>query len=447
MKNMVIKNFVLICAAFAVCVSASAQEAKKIPTEIPAVEFTERGGVPNFYAKLKAGKAVKVGYFGGSITSQPGWRVHSLNYFKEKFPNADISEINAAIGGTGSDLGAFRLQRDVLSKKPDLVFVEFAVNDGGVKAEAIVPQMEGIVRQIWKADASTDICFVYTMTFRDLERLQQGRAMPSSAVMEYISEYYKIPSINMALEVVKLEKEGKLVMRTDEAPVERPSGTELDALSAIPLTADGKIPFSKDGVHPFPNTGHVVYMVSVKKAFDKMFANAAKPAPHKLAAPIDADNYENVKSVPIESPHVKLGGTWQKLSYTTHPAKQFENRTDALYRLEPSATMEFKFKGRKLAIYDLLGAGCGEIEVELDGVKTKEVRMDGYCNYYRLALLKIGGELEDKVHTVKITVLDTKLDKREILFERNRDDYDKRPTAFERTDFYPALIYIVGEML
>lgn len=37
------------------------------------------------------GHAVKVAYLGGSITKQEGWRVHSLNWFKERFPNASCN--------------------------------------------------------------------------------------------------------------------------------------------------------------------------------------------------------------------------------------------------------------------------------------------------------------------------------------------------------------------
>ena len=78
--------------------------------------------------------------------------------------SATISEINAAIGGTGSDLGVFRFKQDVLVQKPDLVFIEFAVNDGGATPEQIFRCMEGIVRQTWSALPECDICFVYTLT-------------------------------------------------------------------------------------------------------------------------------------------------------------------------------------------------------------------------------------------------------------------------------------------
>ena len=110
--------------------------------------YAIRGGLPNFYRKLHDGKDVRIAYFGGSITAQNGWRVQSLDYFRKLFQNAEISQINAAIGGTGSDLGVFRLDADVLAHKPDLVFVEFAVNDAGARPLNIRRSMEGIVRQI-----------------------------------------------------------------------------------------------------------------------------------------------------------------------------------------------------------------------------------------------------------------------------------------------------------
>src|SRR5260221_612405 len=90
-----------------------------------------RTGLPNFFAKVHAGKPVTVAYFGGSITAANGWRPKTFAWLHERYPKVAFTEVNAAIGGTGSDLGAFRLGHDVLSHKPDLVFVEFAVNDGG----------------------------------------------------------------------------------------------------------------------------------------------------------------------------------------------------------------------------------------------------------------------------------------------------------------------------
>ena len=57
------------------------------------------------------------------------------------------------------ELGACRLQEDVLRQNPDLVSLEFRVNGGGGFEGK---SMEGIVRQIWRNNRTTDICFVYT---------------------------------------------------------------------------------------------------------------------------------------------------------------------------------------------------------------------------------------------------------------------------------------------
>ncbi|OGV84440.1 MAG: hypothetical protein A3K19_32615 [Lentisphaerae bacterium RIFOXYB12_FULL_65_16] len=96
-----------------------------------AEEFRPRDGLPNFFAKLQAGGPVRVAYLGGSITAAHGWRPKTLAWFKAQYPAAAISEINAAISGTGSDYGACRLRGDVLAQSPDLVFLECRVNGGG----------------------------------------------------------------------------------------------------------------------------------------------------------------------------------------------------------------------------------------------------------------------------------------------------------------------------
>jgi hypothetical protein len=65
----------------------------------------------------------------------------------------------AAIGGTGSYFWAYRLKNHLLNYEPDLVFVEFAVNDHSKTSQQVKESVEGIVRQIWKANRKTDICF------------------------------------------------------------------------------------------------------------------------------------------------------------------------------------------------------------------------------------------------------------------------------------------------
>src|SRR5207249_5772087 len=59
---------------------------------VHAVECRERSGLPNVLSKLKAGADGRIAYFGGSITAQNGWRPKTLNWFRQHFPKALVSE-------------------------------------------------------------------------------------------------------------------------------------------------------------------------------------------------------------------------------------------------------------------------------------------------------------------------------------------------------------------
>ena len=179
---------------------------------VAAQECRPRNGVPNFLAKVRLPRAdVRVAFLGGSITEQPGWRPKTSAYFKQIYPEPRFSEINAAIGGTGSELGVYRLRHDVLDFKPDLLFIEFATNDGGTPPLRIQRCMEGIVRQTWKALPKCDICFVYTLVESAAGPMLDAKFQPAASAMEAVADEYGIPSIHMAMEVARLAKEGKLI--------------------------------------------------------------------------------------------------------------------------------------------------------------------------------------------------------------------------------------------
>ena len=275
-------------------------------------ELSVRNGLPNFCRKLRAGEPVRIAYFGGSITAQEGWRPQSLEYFRSLSPTGKVEQIHAAIGGTGSELGAFRLEQDVLRHKPDLVFVEFAVNDAGTSPYRIRQSMEGIVRHIWKVLPETDICFVYTVTASNIPDLLAGRAKRSTSTMEEIADYYNIPSVSFEPEIARLVKAGKLVMQSSDQGLTRVSGDALNLDSDIAVDKDGKIPFSKDGVHPYLNTGHVLYTGVLKRAFPKI-AEAGKPGPHApLPAPMVKNNFENAVMLPLDRKEVTFSGPVEK---------------------------------------------------------------------------------------------------------------------------------------
>ncbi|WP_372898177.1 GDSL-type esterase/lipase family protein, partial [Stieleria sp.] len=368
-------------------------------------------------------------YLGGSITAAPGWRVQSREWLQEQYPDATVNEIHAAIGGTGSDLGVFRLQRDALQHDPDLLFVEFAVNDGGAAPERIHQAMEGIVRQTWAANPETDICFVYTLTQAMLSDLQSGKMPRAASAMEDLADHYSIPSIHFGVEVARMESAGKLVFK---AP--KPKD-----IAAEPMV------FSTDGVHPHVETGHRLYTEAIARCWPKFAAASDAPQPHPLPTPLRDDNWERAKMVAIE-PEM-LTGNWTKLPADHALAKRFQRNMPELYQAEePGATLTFTFEGTNAGIFDLVGPDGGQLRVRLDGDEVTRNRIDGYCTYHRMATLRIGSELSPGRHSVTIELTPQQLDKREILFERNRSDFDGKPDKYKNHTWYASSLMLIGDL-
>jgi len=426
-----VANVLVMCAAIGMSV-ATAGELELAPAQ----ECRPRAGLPNFLAKANtAGADVKIAYFGGSITAQNGWRPKTLAHFQKAYPNAKFSEINAAIGGTGSDLGVFRVKQDVLDKKPDLVFIEFAVNDGGASPEQIYRCMEGIVRQTWKALPECDICFVYTITEQLVPPLLDGKFQRSASAMEKIADTYGIPTIHMALEVAKLAKDGKLLWKAPLLKTE----DEKKALG-------DKVVFAPDSVHPHPDTGHELYLQAIVRSWPSITEVSKTPGAHTLPAPFIATNYEQAKLVPITEAALSKGFAFLDPATDKFGAR-WSARLPALHKATQSGeTITFKFKGTRCSIYDLVGPDCGQVTLTLDDKPARIIpRFDQYCTYHRLASMVIGSDLADEVHTVKIEIHPEQPDKATIL-AKNKEKMDK-PERFNGTAIYPGAILLVGEMV
>jgi lysophospholipase L1-like esterase len=90
-----------------------------------------------FDRRAVAGERLNVAFFGASLTwgansSDPqkaSYRAQIAKKLNSQYPEARFTFFDGAIGGTGSDLGVFRLQRDCLAYNPDLVFLDFTAND------------------------------------------------------------------------------------------------------------------------------------------------------------------------------------------------------------------------------------------------------------------------------------------------------------------------------
>ena len=414
---------------------------------VKAQEVRAREGVGNFLTKLKAGKTVTVAYLGGSITAMNGWRNMTTKWLQAANTNATVKEVHASIGGTGSDLGAFRVGHDALRHKPDLLFVEFATNDSGRKPEDIWRSMEGIVRRTWKQDSQTDIVFVYTITIAMTNDYLNGMCNRSASAMEQLADHYGIPSICFGPLVTKYLAANKLVMSAKQYE-NAVSKDDLDREKKIKelIANDPRILFARDGVHP-SEKGHQLYLISVANGFREMWHAPAVNHARHLAKPFIEDNLEAAKMVPVR-PEM-LYGSWRKLAENDSKMKSFSNRTgDIWYAREPGDTLTFKFKGKCCKIYDLLGPDGGQLWITVDGVRTKRPvpRFDSYCTSHRIATLGIY-DGKDGVHEVQIEVDKNEPSRQSVAFRLQNPDSELSSPKYRGTKFWPSQILLIGDLV
>ena len=418
--------------------------------QVKAEEVHARDGVGNFLKKIRDGKEeIVVAYLGGSITAMNGWRNLTTDWLRKTYPNVKFKEVHAAIGGTGSNLGVFRLGHDALQYKPDLLFVEFATNDGGAQPEAIWRSMEGIVRQTWRKNATTDIIFTYTITHSMMGDYGKGLCPRAASAMEQLADHYGIPSIGFGPRVAAEVKAGRLVMNMKDAeketavPVETPA---RDKVISDKLAKEGKILFAKDGVHP-AMPGHGFYLKSIIAGFEQM--KDSKPVDHlnQLLNPFVPDNMIAAKMVPVH-PEM-LSGSWRKLPDNDGKMKSFSNRMgDIWYASEPGDKLKFKFKGTCCMIYDLLGPDGGQLWVTVDGKRNKRPipRFDSYCTYHRIATLHVF-DGADGVHEVEIEVDKDQPSRQSVAFRLKDPEGELSQAKYQGTKFWPAKIMLIGDLV
>lgn len=85
--------------------------------------------------KAKKGGSYTIAVLGGSISQGAAASSESKRYgnlvaawWKENFPKASFTFVNAGIGATNPEMACYRIETDLLQYQPDFVVVDFAVN-------------------------------------------------------------------------------------------------------------------------------------------------------------------------------------------------------------------------------------------------------------------------------------------------------------------------------
>jgi lysophospholipase L1-like esterase len=152
--------------------------------------------------KIQTKQAITYGAIGGSITAgasaQPDQSYGPLlgKWLNEQTPTQFI---NAGIGASNSLFGTFRAKKDLLCHQPDLITVEYAVNDAN--NPSIEPGFEALIRQCLQLPTEPLIILIFTMR-RDGGNVQH--------VHIPIGKAYDVPMLSYRDAIYPLVTEGKL---------------------------------------------------------------------------------------------------------------------------------------------------------------------------------------------------------------------------------------------
>lgn len=347
----------------------------------------------NLMKRAANGESLVIGFLGGSITqgslsSTPKTCYAYLVYewWKKSFPNAAFSFVNGGIGGTTSHYGGARAWKDVLRYRPDIVTVDFSVNDDA--NEFFEETYEGTLRRLLAAPSAPAVV-VLNNVFYDTGKNAQD-------YHNRIADHYGIPHVSIKDTVYPDVESGKIV-RADITP---------------------------DNLHP-NDKGHRLVADEICKLLDSIKAEVEEEtiageniegkstkteASVLLPAPLTENAYEHSRLIQIQDNEAILDG------FLVDPIEKkgmldiFKNGWTAAHTNDK---ISFEIECSCLAVQyrKSVQQPVPKAKAVIDGDEAHAVILDGNftedwgdCLYLEPLL----HHAEKKVHRIEITVTDAK---------------------------------------
>ena len=342
----------------------------------------------NLMKRAANGESLVIGFLGGSITqgslsSTPETCYAYLVYewWKKSFPNAAFSFVNGGIGGTTSHYGGARAWKDVLCYRPDIVTVDFSVNDDA--NEFFEETYEGTLRRLLMAPSAPAVV-VLNNVFYDTGKNAQD-------YHNRIADHYGIPHVSIKDTVYPDVESGKIV-RADITP---------------------------DNLHP-NDKGHRLVADEICKLLDSIKEELEKEDIEgkiietndlaSLPAPLTENAYEHSRLIQIQDNEAILDG------FLVDPIEKkgmldiFKNGWTAAHTNDK---ISFEIECSCLAVQyrKSVQQPVPKAKAVIDGDEAHAVILDGNftedwgdCLYLEPLL----HHAEKKVHRIEITVTDAK---------------------------------------
>jgi lysophospholipase L1-like esterase len=335
------------------CVALLTLATSVVAEDLPDVSddhYHLRGSLTNSKFVFESTKRGHVAFIGGSITEMNGYRPLMSAYLQQQFPATQFTFTNAGIASTCSMTGAYRIQRDVLSKGPvDLLFIEFAVNDdqdAGFDFAHAVRGMEGMIAHVRRHNPQADIIVTHFANPGMMDRLRKGEVPVSIKAHNAVCKHHRISTNDLCSEITQLIDTKKTTWAMF------------------------------GGVHPKPYGNAICHSMLVKLLQQGWEKPVTRVTPHfQPASLLDAKSYVDGHFV---SPQKAQRGTdWRFSEPAWKEIKgSFRNRfggAPLLHGQKPGSEFRITFEGTFMGAFVLAGPDAGVVEVQVDGGSWRSV--------------------------------------------------------------------------
>lgn len=367
-----------------------------LTTSLAAAEEQHASSLSSFHRRALRGERLNVVFLGGSLTwganaSDPqrtSWRGLMMSYLLEKYPGASFVFTDAAIGGTGSSLALFRIDRDVLPRKPDLIFLDFTVNDNANgKDSQSLASYERVLRDLLTSGSAV---FPVLLCFRDHVSNPDSPVPARHKAHLDLAAAYRLPAAN--------------VLATLRGAVRAGS-------------ADPKVlwAFAKDSSHP-DDPGYAAMFEAIRAAYET--AISSKTAPQIPGVPFFPDLYTHRQRQLLVSQPLPKGWSREKTRRTSlwfdGLSSRWMDDVAAARKSDgaPPAPLEISFRGSMVALFGERDSLSAPFRVWVDGKslpsKSGELwrsdtrNMNASGNGQLFSWVVLTRDLPDGPHTLKI---------------------------------------------
>lgn len=329
--------------------------------------------------KLKANEEVTVAFIGGSITNGTSagddlcYAKLTFDKIQAEFPDAKVNYVNAGIGATDSVYGLARADDDVLSKNPDIVFVDFSVNDTAEFADIYKETYAALLKKLWNSESAPA---VVTLVMTE----DNGTSMQD--VHGEIAKEFDLPMVSYHDAVMSVIDNGSIAWTDISDDNIHPNVAGHALLSDIVMNYIQSVIDDADSITDVENDFSSSELGAKYQNAKFMFSRNSEP---KSLGGFDKANADRSR----------FAAPWQ----IKHTDGQFAD-TDAI---------EFEFEGTGVSLLYIMQSKYGtKADVYVDGelVKTVDaVISDGRSSY--VTIEEISSGLAAGTHTIKIAPVST----------------------------------------